>query len=324
MKNLRHKKRKLLFLFALIVLLTAFWMPDSSSHKIKYIERSSDKVKVEEVAGEKWLIWLYNNPVGRLSTKAIVKRKFVSGWYGKMMDSPKSQEKISSFISTYDIDTSIAIMEDFSNFNEFFIRKLKKSARPIDAMENSVASPADGKVLAWENLDESDFIVKGYKFNLSEYLQDDELAKKFAGGSMMLFRLCPTDYHRFHFPVSGVVEENKKIDGDYYSVSPIAIKKIVELFCLNKRELTLIGTKDFGDIIMSEIGATMVGSIINTYVGDTVAKGQEKGYFKFGGSSVLLIFEKGKVTIDRDILENTKKGFETKIFMGERVAIGKE
>ena len=317
-------KRKLFIVLALIVLITAFWMPDTSSHKIRYIERATNEVKVEEVAGEKWLIWLYNNPVGRLSTKAIVKRKIVSTWYGNKMNSPKSKDKITPFISEYDIDTTIAVMEDFANFNEFFIRKLKKSARPINTNRNVIVSPADGKVLAWDNVDESDFIVKGYKFNLNEYLQDDELAKEFAGGSMMLIRLCPTDYHRFHFPISGVIEETKKIDGDYYSVSPIAIKKIVELFCLNKRELTLIETEDFGDIIMSEIGATMVGSIVNTYDGNVVAKGQEKGYFKFGGSSVLLIFKKGEIAIDSDILENTKKGFETQIFMGERVAIGKE
>jgi len=316
-------KNKLFVLLMVIFVVVAFWVPDLEKHQIKYVQRSTGEVKIEKVVGEKWLVWLYNNPLGRLTTATLVKRKFISQWYGKKMDEPDSKEKIKPFIKDYKIDMNTFEDKDFANFNDFFVRKIKTSARPIAPGISSVASPADGKVLVWQNLGEEDFFVKGYRFNLRTYLQDEELAKKFTGGTMMLFRLCPTDYHRYHFPVAGIIEKSKKIDGAYYSVSPIAIKKIVELFCLNKREYTLLETQEFGDVLMSEIGATMVGSIVSTYPSEVVAKGDEKGYFKFGGSSVLLLFEKDKITIDQDLRENTNNKMETEVKMGEKIATAK-
>ncbi|MCK5906912.1 MAG: phosphatidylserine decarboxylase, partial [Flavobacteriales bacterium] len=128
------------------------------------------------------------------------------------------------------------------------------------------------------------------------------------------------DYHRLHFPFDGTVkQENKKIAGDLYSVSPIAIKHKVELFCLNKREYTILDNNIFGDVVYSEVGATMVGSIIQTHTGNTFNKADEKGYFKFGGSTIIMLFEKGKLSIDKDLLDNTQNGLETAVLMGERL-----
>ncbi len=321
---MRLSKNKIVTIFLIaIFFIVAFWVPDLQKHQIKYVQRSTGEIKTEKVVGEKWLVWLYNNPLGRLTTGALVKRKIVSCWYGDMMDDPNSQKKIEPFIKDYSIDMNIFQKKDFANFNDFFVRKIKPSARPIAAGEFEIASPADGKLLAWQNIEDRKFLVKGYQFDLATYLQDEEMANKFAKGSMILFRLCPTDYHRYHFPVSGIITQSKKITGNYYSVSPIAIKEIVELFCLNKREYTLVQTKQFGDVVMSEIGATMVGSIISTYLDKEVEKGEEKGYFKFGGSSVLLLFEKGKIIIDKDLLENTRKSMETEVKMGEKIATSK-
>ena len=112
---------------------------------------------------------------------------------------------------------------------------------------------------------------------------------------------------------------NKKIEGDYYSVNPFALRKKAEIFCLNKREYTILSNSLFGDVIMAEVGATMVGSIIQTYKGSSIKKGEEKGYFKFGGSTVVLLFEKSKINIDKDLLINTAKGHETAVKMGERI-----
>ncbi len=320
---MRFLKSKLFILFLLLLFVFACCVPDLEKHQIRYVQRSTREVKIEKVVGERWLVWLYNNPLGRLTIAGLVKRKFVSQWYGKKMDDPKSKKKIKPFIKDYQIDMNIFQEEEFANFNDFFVRKVKPSARPIAEGEQIVVSPADGKLLVWQNLDEESFFVKGYRFDLHTYLQDEELAKKFKGGTMLLFRLCPTDYHRYHFPVSGIIEKAKKIDGAYYSVSPIAIKKIVELFCLNKREYTLIKTQQFGDVLMSEIGATMVGSIVSTYPSEVVAKGDEKGYFKFGGSSVLLLFEKNQIVIDEDLVKNSQEGMETELKMGEKIATAK-
>lgn len=318
---MKIKKRTIVLTLIVIIAGLAFY-PSTDNTPIKYVDRQTSEIKTEKVAGENWLIWLYNNPIGELSLNTLVKRKFLSEYYGKRMDSEASADKIEPFVTDYDIDLSIAQKQVFSSFNDFFIRKLKPETRPINKDSNAVVSPADGKILAYTDISKQDFIVKGYKFNVHDFLQDSARSKIYENGSLMLFRLCPVDYHRFHFPVSGAVSEVTKIDGDYYSVNPIAIKKIVEVFCLNKREYVSISTIEFGDVIMAEIGATMVGSIIQTYKGVEVNKGDEKGYFKFGGSSVLLLFEQGKIEIDTDLLINTVNGFETEVKMGERIAKG--
>ncbi len=315
------KSKKILIASIVLVIILAFALyPTPSNIPVQYIDRQTHEIKTEKVAGENWLVWLYDNPVGELTLHAFVKRKFISSFYGYLMDRPSSAGRIAPFVKTYNIDLSIAQKQHFATFNDFFIRKLKKSARVIDMDSDVVVSPADGKVLAYGNISNQNFIVKGYKFNVKSFLKNEKLAEKYKDGSLLVFRLCPTDYHRFHFPVSGQLNNPVKIKGDYYSVSPIALRKMIGILCQNKREYVTITTKTFGDVIMAEIGATMVGCIVQTYPGNTAWKGQEKGYFKFGGSSIVLIFEKGKIKIDEDLLENTKNNYETSILTGEHVA----
>ncbi len=313
--------KKIIVLLLLALLLGVAFYPLPTMEPNRYVERESGVVKTEQVAGEKWLQWLYNNPIGEASTFAFVKRKFFSSLYGKMMDLPSSAEKIAPFVEDYHIDMDIFQNQDYSSFNDFFIRKLKENARPIDTSSNVVVSPADGKILAYANISNADFIIKGFRFDVSSFLDDAELANKYFGGSLIVIRLAPYDYHRFHFPVSGEVSTPFRIEGDLYSVNPIALKKMVEIFFLNKREYVTISTHQTGDIIMAEVGATMVGGIIQTYKGNTVVVGEEKGYFKFGGSTVVLLFEKNKIVIDEDLLNNTALGLETEVSMGERIAV---
>jgi len=183
----------------------------------------------------------------------------------------------------------------------------------------SERSPADGKIMAYADISNSDFIIKGFRFDLSSFLDNPVLAQKYLEGTLIIIRLAPVDYHRFHFPVSGNLTPDKKIEGYYYSVNPFALRKKAEIFFLNKREYTIISNPLFGDVIMAEVGATMVGGIVQTYKGNSVKKGEEKGYFKFGGSTVVLLFEKSKIDIDKDILINTANGYETAVKMGERI-----
>ncbi len=286
---------------------------------IQYYERESGQIKTEKVAGEKWLVWLYYNPIGEATLWALAKRKLVSTIYGNMMDRTSSAKKIHPFIEDFDIDMSVAQEQEFKNFNDFFTRKLKDDARPIDTSTNIVVSPADGKILAYADISNSDFIIKGKRFDVSSFLDNPDLAQKYHDGALLIIRLAPVDYHRFHFPVSGNLSQNKKIEGDYYSVNPFALRKKAEIFCLNKREYTILSNPLFGDVIMAEVGATMVGSIEQTFKGSSVNKGEEKGYFKFGGSTVVLLFEKSKIHIDEDLLINTAKGYETTVKMGERI-----
>jgi len=319
MKITKTKKRWgfILLLLATIIILAFYPLP--SQDPIQYYERESGQIKTEKVAGEKWLVWLYYNPIGEATLWTLAKRKLVSSIYGNMMDRTSSAKKIHPFIEDFDIDMSVAQKQEFNNFNDFFTRKLKDDARPIDTSSNIVVSPADGKILAYADISNSDFIIKGYRFDVSSFLDNPGLAQKYNDGALLIFRLAPVDYHRFHFPVSGNSSPNKKIDGDYYSVNPYALRKMAEIFCLNKREYTILSNPLFGDVVMAEVGATMVGSIVQTFKGSSVNKGEEKGYFKFGGSTVVLLFEKNKIHIDEDLLINTAKGYETTVKMGERI-----
>lgn len=308
------------FIVALFFVLAAFPVP--AQKPIKYVDRESGQVRTEKVYGEQWLNWLYHNPVGEATLWAIAKRKIVSSVYGDMMENPSSSDKIQPFIEEYGVDISIAQEQNFNSFNEFFIRKLKPQARPIIQDSLAVASPADGKVLAYENISNSDFYIKGVRFNVESFLNNTELAKKYTDGSMIVFRLAPPDYHRYHFPISGKVPEaNTKIDGDYYSVNPLALREKAEIFWLNKREYGVIESPVFGNVVMVEVGATMVGSMLQSYSGTSIKKGDEKGYFKFGGSTVVLLFEKDKIQIDQDLLRNTSNSLETTIKMGEQIAV---
>lgn len=293
--------------------------------KIKYIERKTGEVLTEKVPGEKYLKFLYYNPLGELPLNLVVKKKFLTEFYGRKMSLPESCKKIVPFIEEAEINISEAKkkVEEFTSFNDFFYRELKAGARKIDYSEDVLISPADGKILVYENIKDKDkFFVKGDKFSLEEFFRDKDLAKKYEDGVFVIIRLAPVDYHRFHFPADGNISESKLIDGWYYSVSTHAVKQNFRIFCENKREYSILKTEKFGDIAMFEVGATMVGGITQTYKANSfVNKGDEKGYFYFGGSTCILVFEKGKIQIDKDLLENTQKGIETKVYMGERIGV---
>ncbi|VWL85398.1 phosphatidylserine decarboxylase [Oceanivirga miroungae] len=319
------KKRNIIILCIVIILFLIQYIFNSYSEfkKIEYIDRKTNKVKVENVPGESYLKFLYYSPYGKLTLNTLVKNKFLSSYYGKQMDKEKSKDKIKKFVESNNInlEDNLLSLEEYNSFNEFFYRKLKANVRVVDYDKYSLVSPADSKVLAFENVGENDnFLVKGINFDLEKLLDNKDLAKKYKGSTILIFRLAPSDYHRFHFPVDGFISKNTKIEGKYYSVSPHAIRKNMNIFIENKREYSVLKTIEFGDILIEEVGATMVGSIIQSYNENSyVKKASEKGYFKFGGSTVILILEKDKVKIDDDILKNSNNGYETKVFMGEKI-----
>ncbi len=321
MKITKTKKRWGIILLLLAVIAILGFYPSPPQVPIKYYDRESGVLKTEKVAAEKWLVWMYNNPVGEATLWALVKRKMVSSIYGNLMDRSSSTKKIQAFVDEFDIDMSIAKKQDFNSFNDFFTRELKDNARPVDTNATIAVSPADGKLLAYSNIRNSDFIIKGSRFDILSFLNNAPIAKKYVDGSLIIIRLAPSDYHRFHFPVTGKLSQITQIEGDYYSVNPLALRKKIEIFCRNKREFVTISNPLFGDIVIVEVGATMVGSIIQTYTGDFVQKGAEKGFFKFGGSTVVLLFEKNKICIDDDLLNNTLNGYETSIKQGERIGV---
>ena len=291
--------------------------------EVRYIDRRDGELKTEAIYGERPLRWAYGNPLGRLAQWLLIRRWIVSAWYGRRMDTLSSSLKIKPFIEQYGLDEGefAESVDDYNSFNEFFYRKLKPDARPIDAANDSVVFPADGRHLAFADITaESNFFVKGQSFDLAIFLGDADLAKRYEGGSMILSRLCPVDYHRFHFPCEGNPCPPRFINGWLYSVNPIALVTRPSIFWENKRVVTAIESPSLGQVQFVDIGATMVGSIRQTYTpGETVAKGEEKGYFAFGGSSVAVLFEKGRVEFDADLLENTVNGFETYARVSDRM-----
>ena len=248
------------------------------------------------------------------------------GWVANGRWGAITQWIIRRFIRRYGVNMAEAANPEptaYACFNEFFTRALKPSARPITEPENPrlAVFPADGRHLAFADVSTAPgFYVKGATFSLEQLLGGPELAAEFAGGSMLISRLCPVDYHRFHFPVAGTPDDGRLIGGWLYSVSPIALRRNVQDLAQNKRRLTLIDSPEFGRVAMLEVGATNVGSIVETYVtGRPVRKGEEKGLFKFGGSCVITVFARGRIRFDADVLEQSSQFRETYARMGDRL-----
>ncbi len=311
-------KRLLYYLLAVLLVLVIVRVPRHEA-PVQYVDRQSGDVLTEKIPGERWLLWLYDNPAGELTLNALVKRKIVSELYGRMMDRPSSVKKIGPFIREYDIDMSQFRDTAYGSFNDFFTRRLRPGVRPVDPDPEVLVSPADGRALAYRNVSNDDFLVKGYRFDLLSFFRDTALARLFEHGSMIIVRLAPVDYHRFHYPVDGRVVEEKKMAGSYYSVNPLALRRRVELLCENERSYTVIDSDHFGKMVMAEVGATMVGSIVQTHRGPRVVRGEEKGFFRFGGSTVILFFQPGRLRIDDDLLLNTSNHLETAVHMGEHL-----
>lgn len=290
---------------------------------IRYYHRYKKSMETEQVYGEGWLRFAYENPVGRGLVWLLARRRLFSAYYGWRMNRRYSAQEVIPFIVKYDLDVDEFARSafDFKTFNEFFWRGLKPEARPIAGDERVAVLPADGRHLAFPDVDAAEgFYVKGAKFTLGELFGDQALADKFAGGAMLISRLCPVDYHRFHFPVAGVPGEPRLINGWLYSVSPVALRKNIRYLVENKRVVTLVESPGFGTVAMIEVGATNVGSIKQTHVaGRPVAKGEEKGLFKFGGSCVITVFQRDRIKFDADFVKQSAECIETYARMGDRL-----
>lgn len=300
------------------------------SEPIRYFHRAKKTVETEAVYGEAWMRWTYGNPLGRTGLELFVKRPLLSRLYGWQMNRRFSAQRILPFIVKYDVDVDDFAKSPFAfkSFNDFFYRALKPGKRPVAPGANVAVLPADGRHLAIPEIDAAaGFYAKGQKFSLAGFLgeaelpqEKRELTREFSGGAMVISRLCPVDYHRFHFAVAGTPGEPRLINGWLYSVSPLALRRNLSYLWENRRMITLIDSREFGRVAMVEIGATMVGSILQTFTpGKPVAKGEEKGLFRFGGSCVVTLFQKGRIRFDSDLLESSANQMEVYARVGERL-----
>lgn len=266
--------------------------------------------------GGKALNFLYGNILGRIILKLFIAGKGYSRLNAKRNSTRKSAEKIASFVKEYGIIMSDFEDREYSSFSDFFTRKLADGKRVFSAEKNDLISVADSKLLCYRITDGGKISIKNSIYTASEII-DEDLTADFYGGYCLVFRLTVDDYHRYCFFDDGKLIRNKYINGKLHTVSPISSKKH-KVFSENCRSVSYIETENFGDCYQIEIGALLVGKIMN-FSAESFSKGEEKGYFEMGGSTCVVMVKKDTVIIDADILENSEKGIETKVLIGERI-----
>ncbi|KAF2172452.1 hypothetical protein M409DRAFT_63134 [Zasmidium cellare ATCC 36951] len=243
---------------------------------------------------------------------------------GRKFDDPASASQIPGFINFHQLDMDEVLLptDKFKTFNEFFYRELKPDARPCSAPNdpNVIVSPADCRSVVFNRLEDAQRIwVKGREFSIARLLGDayPQDAKKFQNGALGIFRLAPQDYHRFHIPVDGVMGEPKLIEGEYYTVNPMAIRSALDVYGENIRVCVPIDSECHGRVMVICVGAMMVGStVITRKKGEKVKRAEELGYFKFGGSTLLVLFEPGVMKFDEDLVANSNGALETLVRVG--------
>jgi len=260
---------------------------------------------------------------------------------GKEMNDPKSKSQINSFVETHRLNMNEVANKpsEFKTFNEFFFRKLKPDARSeaFPGIDSVAVSPADCRMMVFNTIDDSkELWIKGENFTVSHLLdgydQDGKIAPMFTGGSLVIARLAPQDYHRFHLPVTGYLKKRFPIGGDYNTVNPMAIRRNVDVYTTNKRTICPIETNEFGTVLLIAIAATMVGSIHFSICdckqecsdgacveNRLVQKFTDFGYFAFGGSTTLVLFRPGAIKFDSDLSQNSLNQMETLVKVGMRI-----
>lgn len=284
---------------------------------MKYIDRKGN-VTIEKRERDRLLRHLYHDRGGRLCLKVLV-RPFVSKAAGVLLSTKLSARLVPDFVKRHKIDLSVYEKQRFSSWNDFFVRRLKEGERPVDEREQILVSPCDGKLSVHGIDKDSRFFIKDTEYTVEQLLKNKKLADRYMGGCAVILRLSMDDQHHYCYPADGDKSANVRLPGVLHAVNPIA-NETTKIYKENAREYTLLKTEKFGTILMMEVGAITVGKIKNLERKPaTVWKGQEKGWFEFGGSAVVLLLQPRKVRIDYDLRENTEEGYETIVQMGERI-----
>ncbi len=262
------------------------------------------------------LHFLYDTILGRCILK-ILTLPVISKIVGAFMNSRLSIPLIDRFILKNNINMNEYENIKYKSYNEFFTRKILKEKREVSMIPNYFISPCDAKLTAYKVDSNLLFSIKGTTYSIPELLKNDKLANKYSNGTLLIFRLSVDDYHRYCYIDNGSKDANTYIKGILHTVQPIALKKY-NIYKTNCREYTVLHTEHFGDVIQVEVGAMMVGKIKNLHDKHTFTKGDEKGYFEFGGSTICLIIN-NDIIIDDEIWNNTNAGYETYVKYGERI-----
>jgi len=285
-----------------------------------YYNRRAECLEQERVLGDGLLKLAYATPARYVLSWPLFWTSCCSRILGWAADRGFSRRRIQKTVESLGMDLSDYVIPEggFASFNDFFARRVKPGARPF--APTGVCSPADCRLMVYPELQDGLCIpVKGASFTVAELLGDAAYADDFRGGSLCVFRLCPSDYHRYHFTDDGTLSATWKLPGRYYSVHPIALEKRIRVFTTNVRQVSILELAKTGRTAFIEVGAFGVGSIRQTFAGNAFRRGDEKGYFTFGGSTVIMVFKKGAVAYDKDILEQSAKGVECLVKAGDHI-----
>ena len=276
--------------------------------------------KVSNITNQdKLLSFLYTNIFGRMLLKPLIQPQ-VSKLAGRHLSSAHSKWLISKFIERNEINMDIYEECDYSSFNDFFTRKIKPDCRPVPEDLDVLISPCDCLATVYPIQENTTFSIKNTEYTLRSLLRSPRLAKRFRGGYAYILRLTVEDYHRYLYSVSGKQSKNYHIDGTFHTVNPIA-NDYLPIYKENTREYTVIHSKEFGDVLQMEVGALLVGKISNHKQSTVVTRGEEKGFFEYGGSTIVVLTQKGRVTPRSDLLTNSKNGYETKVLQAHPLGI---
>lgn len=271
----------------------------------------------EKDSQEKLLEFLYGTICGRSLLKLLV-NPGISKLAGRFLSSRVSTVLIGPFIKKYKIDMKIYEKANYQSYNEFFSRKICPRMRPVDMDPTHLISPCDSKLTAARITENSCFCLKHTSYTIGSLLRSHRLSREYEGGWALIFRLTVDDYHRYCYVADGIKGKNIRIPGVLHTVNPIANDRY-PIYKENSREYSILHTKEFGNIVMMEVGALLVGRIVNHHEKERVKRGQEKGFFQFGGSTIVLLVKSGKLRIDEDIIKNSREGIETIVKMGEKI-----
>ena len=262
------------------------------------------------------LDFLYKTKPGRILLRPLISKP-VSDLSGVILDSKISKLLIEPFAKKNSIDKGCYIMDGVDSFNDFFCRRIKPGLRPIEMDSSKMISPCDGLLSVTKISGSSILNIKQSRFTVSRLLRDRKLAASFHDGYALVFRLCVNHYHRYVFFDSGRKYRDRKINGVYHTVRPVALEEY-PVFVENSREYSVIDTENFGRCVQMEVGAMLVGRIVNKFHGaKRVKRGMEKGHFEYGGSTIIVLVPKGKVKLRDDIMQNVDKNLEIPVRMGE-------
>lgn len=277
-------------------------------------------ISAEDSLQDRFLTWMYEHAAGRILLRPLISPAF-SRAGGRLLDSAFSVVLIRPFIRAGGIDMSQYEKRRYRSYNDFFTRKLLPGARRVDFAPESFISPCDSRLSVYRisGDEEADAaVIKHTRYSTASLLRDRKLAAEYAGGYLWVFRLCVDDYHRYIYVDQGSVSHNRHIPGVFHTVNPVA-NDVYPVYKENTREYSLLESENFGRILQMEVGALLVGKIENRSITGTVKRGQEKGNFAFGGSTVILMTKKDMVCPDEDILNNSRQGIETRVLLGERI-----